>query len=98
MADMTLHLEQTGRLTTSTHSPPPPPVIKRSLYLQCSSDSGSVSAASLTIPSLGSRQAKAMAAILREVADKLESPAVIKRAGSPRESGVKIDLMAVLGK
>jgi hypothetical protein len=98
MSDLTLQVTESGTLSVASWKKPPPPVIPKSVYVQCSSDSGSVSAASLTIPSLGSRQAKAMAAILREVADKLESPAVIKRAGSPRDSGVKIDLMAVLGK
>jgi hypothetical protein len=39
-----------------------------------------------------------MAAVLREAADQLVSASTVRRAGSPKDPGVTIDLLAVLRK
>jgi hypothetical protein len=98
MTDITVQLEPTGAVTTSPLRRPPPPVFPNRVYLQCSAEGKSVSAATLTIPSLPQRKAESMAAVLREAADQLVSASTVRRAGSPKDPGVTIDLLAVLRK
>jgi hypothetical protein len=98
MPDLTARLDEYGSMTLASSRQPPPPVIPRSVYLQSSSDSGSISAVSLVVPSLSKRQAEQVADVLRKAADELMSPAVVRRAGSSKDPGVTVDLSAVMVK
>jgi hypothetical protein len=96
MTDLTIQLDSSGSVTSSPFRRPPPPVFPNRVYLQCSSEGKSLSTATLTIPSLPQRKAESMATALREAADLLESASTVRRAGSPKDPGVTINLLAVL--
>lgn len=96
MGNLTLRLSDTGNLSVAPFRTPPPPIIKNSVYLQCTSDGASVSALSMTVPSLSERNANKLAVVLRKAADLLESKDVVLQAGTKGDKGVKIDLMAVM--
>lgn len=98
MTDITIQREPSGAVTTSSSRRPPPPVIPNRVYLQCSAEGKLASAATLTIPSLPQRKAEAVAAVLRDAADQLVSASTVRRAGSTKDPGVTIDLLAVLTK
>ena len=97
MNELNLHISERGAFSVSaTFKPPPPPVIRNNLYLQCTSDGVSVSALSLIVPSLSKKQALEFAEVLRQAADAIVSPAVVRRAGSAKDPGVVIDLLPLM--
>lgn len=99
MRDITAELNETGSiLVAAGYRPPPPPVIRNRLYVRCISDGDSVSALTLTIPSLSRRQAAELAETLQKAAEALVSPSTIGQAGSADDPGVVIDLMPVMAK
>ncbi len=98
MRDLTMRLSEMGHLSVASSRRPPPPIITNSVYLQCSADDAAISALSLTVPSLSKRNAATLADALRKAADELVSPATVRRAGSPKDPGVVIDLMSIMSK
>ena len=96
MSDLSFYLTDTGNLIVASSKKPPPPVFPNRIYVQCTSDGTSVSAVSLTGPSLYERNAKKLAAALRKAADALESKEVLQQAGTEGDKGVKIDLSSVM--
>ena len=99
MSDFTAQVTSKGALSlVFSKKPPPPPVIGNNLYLRCSADDGSVGALTLIVPSLSKRDAGILAETLRKAADELVAPTTIRRAGSPKDPGVEIDLLPVMSK
>ena len=98
MKNLTVQIDESGAMNVTAARRPPPPVYPNSVYLQCSADDAAIVALSLTIPSLSSRSAATLADALRKAADELVSPATVRRAGSPKDRGVVIDLMSIMSE